>query len=31
VRWDAGASISGIAHSLGYSRPTVRGHLGTQS
>ena len=24
VQWDAGASISGIAHSLAYSRPTVR-------
>ena len=27
VQWDAGASISGIAHSLGYSRPTVRKYV----
>jgi len=27
VQWDAGRSISGIAHSLGYSRPTVRKYV----
>jgi len=27
VQWDAGGSISGIAHSLGYSRPTVRKYV----
>jgi hypothetical protein len=27
VQWDAGVSISGIAHSLGYSRPTVRKYV----
>ena len=27
VQWDAGASISGTAHSLGYSRPTVRKYV----
>jgi transposase len=27
VHWDAGDSISGIAHSLGYSRPTVRKYV----
>jgi hypothetical protein len=27
VRWDAGVSISGVAHSPGYSRPTVRKYV----
>ena len=27
VQWDAGGSISGIAHTLGYSRPTVRKYV----
>jgi transposase len=27
VQWDAGAGISGIAHNLGYSRPTVRKYV----
>ena len=27
VHWDAGGSISGIAHTLGYSRPTVRKYI----
>lgn len=27
VQWDAGAGISAIAHSLGYSRPTVRKYV----
>jgi DNA-binding transcriptional regulator LsrR (DeoR family) len=27
VPWDAGVSISGVAHSLGYSRPTVRKYV----
>jgi len=27
VHWDGGGSISGVAHSLGYSRPTVRKYV----
>jgi hypothetical protein len=27
VQWDAGGGISGIAHRLGYSRPTVRKYV----
>jgi len=27
VQWDASGSISGIPHSLGYSRPTVRKYV----